>query len=183
MKKYGLVVGRYQPLHAGHMAIMNQMLDNNYIPIIAICSSNRKRDVNKNPLNFEQRKTLWELAYPNVKFNFVRSEDYDSDEEWVGSILSSITTITGNLNFKEITLFTHNKSKDKKSKYNYRCMPIWFDSDMFKYEGLRIISLPETVNHIKRKEYCATDIRHDFAGERCSIHPAVYKQLIEWNWK
>ncbi len=182
MKKYGLMIGRFQPLHAGHMATMNYLLDNGYSPIVVMGSSNRKRNVNRNPLNFEQRKALWELAYPSVKFSFVRSEDHENDEDWVSSVLADLVLVTGHLNFKEITLFSHNKKEDRKRK-SYRGMPIEFDSDMFKYEGLKVINLPEATNHIQRKQYSATAIRHNFAKEVCSVHPAVYSQLIDWGWK
>jgi len=57
---YNLFIGRYQSPHKGHMTIFNEYLDKGLPILIAI------RDVepdDKNPLNAEEVKSLWEKIY------------------------------------------------------------------------------------------------------------------------
>lgn len=59
LKKYkcGLYVGRFQPIHIGHEAIIRQMLDECEQVIIAVGSAQESGTM-KNPFSFEQRADL-----------------------------------------------------------------------------------------------------------------------------
>ena len=58
-KKYkcGLYIGRFQPIHIGHEAIIRQMLDECEQVIIAVGSAQESGTM-KNPFSFEQRADL-----------------------------------------------------------------------------------------------------------------------------
>ena len=64
MKKYkrSLVVGRFQPLHIGHEAIINKALELSDNVIIFIGSAD-KEGTKDNPFSYETRKQMLELVY------------------------------------------------------------------------------------------------------------------------
>lgn len=64
MKKYdvSLVVGRFQPIHIGHEAIINKALELSNKLIIFIGSSDKKYEIN-NPFSYEFRKSMINLIY------------------------------------------------------------------------------------------------------------------------
>ena len=64
MKKYdvSLVVGRFQPIHIGHEAIINKALELSNKLIIFIGSSDKKNEID-NPFSYEFRKSMIELIY------------------------------------------------------------------------------------------------------------------------
>jgi len=70
--KYSLFIGRFQPLHEGHIKLIQSVLDKGK----SVCVALRDTPVNKdNPFSFEDRKRmLWEafskdrdhfITYPN----------------------------------------------------------------------------------------------------------------------
>jgi len=59
-KKYAMFVGRWQPLHKGHMWLINQKLDKN-IPVL-ICVRDIAPDIS-NPLTTQQTVEILEAAY------------------------------------------------------------------------------------------------------------------------
>ena len=64
MKKYNvsLVVGRFQPIHIGHEAIINKALELSNEVIIFIGSADKEHEIN-NPFTYEFRKSMIELIY------------------------------------------------------------------------------------------------------------------------
>lgn len=55
--KYGLYIGRFQPIHIGHESIIRKMLNECERVIIAIGSA-QESGTTKNPFTFEQRADL-----------------------------------------------------------------------------------------------------------------------------
>jgi len=60
MKKYSLVVGRFQPLHAGHCSLIQTVLDEGK----NVCVAMMDTDIDEfNPYTVEQRKKMFEEAF------------------------------------------------------------------------------------------------------------------------
>lgn len=62
MKKYSLVIGRFQPLHAGHCSLIQTLLDEGKDVCVAIMDT----DIDEtNPYTVEQRKEMFAKMYGN----------------------------------------------------------------------------------------------------------------------
>lgn len=86
MKKLGLVVGRFQPLHDGHKFLIRMALQKNDEVVIVIGSAG-KVDFERNPLSTDERyRRLYsfvkmiEVENRNIRIVFLK--DIDSDEKW-----------------------------------------------------------------------------------------------------
>lgn len=67
------VPGRWQPLHNGHKALIQKLLDEGSEVIIGI----RNTNINKNnPYTFGERKVMFEKAFPGLKV--VKIPDFDA---------------------------------------------------------------------------------------------------------
>ncbi|MBV8938719.1 MAG: adenylyltransferase/cytidyltransferase family protein, partial [Alphaproteobacteria bacterium] len=65
-KKYGFLLGRFQPLHKGHQYLIDQIKERGYEPILFLGSSNFKRDRDTDPLTFHERVEMIRLIYPDL---------------------------------------------------------------------------------------------------------------------
>lgn len=86
MKKYGVVIGRFQPFHLGHMSLVEQALHENHHVVIALGSSNTAPNT-KNPFSPFLRQGMLRACFSkdqNERIKFVEVADYlYSDEKWV----------------------------------------------------------------------------------------------------
>jgi adenylylsulfate kinase len=73
-----LFIGRYQPLHAGHKALIQTALDEGHRAVIAIRDTKIGKD---NPYSVEQRIEMIRQAF---KCNVSVCTIPDIDEVWVG---------------------------------------------------------------------------------------------------
>ena len=98
----GLLIGRFQPFHFGHLYLIKKALEEVEKLIIGIGSANIKnRD---NPLSFEQRKKLLDAVFK--KENLVKKiskiapiNDYSDDNIWLEKtldVIGAIDVIIGN---------------------------------------------------------------------------------------
>jgi nicotinamide-nucleotide adenylyltransferase len=90
--KVGLVVGRFQPFHKGHLYLIKKALTIADKIIIAVGSSNIKDG--DNPVSYEARVKILNdvLAHENLKekvLKIVPSPDHPSDEEWLKLLFKS----------------------------------------------------------------------------------------------
>lgn len=111
----GLIVGRFQPLHPGHIKLIEHAAEKVDILYIGIGSAN-KRDI-KNPFSAFERELMltWSLSKETLKkVKFFCIDDVSDDEKWlekldktvpkIDTIFSSDSTMTAlfnvHLNFK-----------------------------------------------------------------------------------
>ena len=83
----GLFIGRFQPLHNGHVFYINKILSECQNLVIIIGSSQEKR-TDKNPFSVEERKTMLSLRFQNElklkKIKLISAVDYpDDNEKWL----------------------------------------------------------------------------------------------------
>jgi cytidyltransferase-like protein len=179
--RHGLFIGRMQPIHFGHMHVINKIFDDGLEPIIILGSSQEKRDVNKNPLTFEERVELIRLAYNNRDDIFyVRSEDFDSDREWLEDILERTRDITNG----NVVLYYHEKPNDMKDvrigSVHYSTYGQMFESAVL---GMEVKFIEPYIHPGINEAVSATMIRKDFKNSRCLMPEPVYNKLKEWGWK
>jgi nicotinamide-nucleotide adenylyltransferase len=85
-----LFVGRFQPLHKGHLHALKQAFQGFSFVTIAIGSS-ESRGKRRNPFSFEERKRMIfsELgAYRKGRFKVIAIPDFKNDSEWTKFILA-----------------------------------------------------------------------------------------------
>ncbi len=97
-----LFVGRFQPLHKGHVKVIKTLLKKYEKVIIAIGSIQEKR-TEKNPFSFSERKKMLELVFKEEvkreKIEIIGVRDEKSDEKWVRKIMKRVrfdVVVTGN---------------------------------------------------------------------------------------
>ncbi len=86
MKKLGVIIGRFQTakLHAGHFALINEVLskcDN----LLIFIGSSRTRFTRRNPLDYPTRKAMFEARFPSnhyTNINYDNTIDFKSDNVW-----------------------------------------------------------------------------------------------------
>ena len=81
MKKYGILIGRFQPLHLAHQSIINEILHDGLIPIIFIGSSDADKS-EKNPFSYIERAQMIHEVYGNQVVT-LPLPDFNRDEHWV----------------------------------------------------------------------------------------------------
>jgi bifunctional NMN adenylyltransferase/nudix hydrolase len=158
--KYGVFIGRFQPLHAGHLNSINKIVEQGLIPVILIGSA-QERGTEKNPLSFVERRNLIEKEIPNVITRPLK--DFKSNEDWAKNVIHTLWSISHNI--KEFTFFFHNKEEDK---YDFTYKDIKYKNESYskilEIEGLSIQYLP-----ISNINVSATKIRNN---------PDKYKEFI-----
>lgn len=100
--KIGLLIGRFQPFHLGHLFLIRKALRHIDKLVIGIGSANVKNA--DNPLSFEQRKLMLEKTIEEEKLKdkiirIVAIDDYPDDDVWLQKTLEktgTIDTLIGN---------------------------------------------------------------------------------------
>jgi cytidyltransferase-like protein len=88
--RIGYLVGRFNPLQKGHLALLEQVHAENDRMVILVGSATESR-THKNPLSFEERKALLLASFPDALV--LPLPDLPNDEEWVR--LFEATLLTG----------------------------------------------------------------------------------------
>lgn len=93
MKK-ALFVGRFQPMHIGHLKAIKWILKK-YDKVIIIIGSSQDSFTEKNPFTFEERKkmiqnTLRSEQIQKNKYKIIGIPDVYDDKKWVNNILKKV---------------------------------------------------------------------------------------------
>jgi nicotinamide-nucleotide adenylyltransferase len=88
----GLVIGRFQPFHKGHLFMIREALKIADTLVIALGSSNISNE--SNPFTFEQRKAMFDeiLKHEHLKDKIRRivpSPDFASDKQWANELIKN----------------------------------------------------------------------------------------------
>lgn len=158
MYKYGILIGRFQPLHLGHQAIISEIIADGLRPLILIGSSESGK-TDKNPYDFFQRKGMIFSVYGN-NVDYLALPDFPDNERWVNYILKVA---------KSSIIYYHKKEED--------CKKEWGDG--------HYIDLLDGKIPIKQSTYAtkinipisATRIRNDIEGNKHFLDGRVYKLI------
>lgn len=102
MKKYGLYLGRFNPIHARHVEMIELMLSK-YEPkncLLVVGSSSAPFSL-RNFFSYEERRGFILKLFPDIRL--VGLPDYSTDSEWLKA-LDDVTTASG-LTPDDITYF------------------------------------------------------------------------------
>ena len=114
---FGLFIGRFQPVHLGHVHVIKQALEHCDKLIIGIGSANTHVS-QKNPFTADQRIDMLKLAVGEHWDRIVPIKIDDmiyNDVEWINHIHTQIDQAVHLVSDDSITLFGH--SKDSSSYY------------------------------------------------------------------
>lgn len=94
---YAVFVGKFQPVHAGHVAVIKHALKLSEKLIIVIGSADKAPDI-RNPFTVEDRVKLIKLSVSEAeaaRIEFIPQVDYTyNDDRWIASIQTAVSTIT-----------------------------------------------------------------------------------------
>lgn len=173
---YGLFIGRFQPFHIAHEAIIHEIIADGKVPVVVVGGVNKTDD--RHFLDFNQVKECIHKVFPELIV--LPLEDTKSWDVWYNNLIDllwsehiTVREYTGN--HPLVTLYYNNKPSDI-SKFSYKGIDIegCYDS-IFKLHGVdtKQVTFPSllglTVN--------ATDIRENLKENRHWLDSRVYNYL------
>lgn len=144
MKYDALVfIGRFQPFHLGHKAIVDKALEQAKEVIIVVGSSFSARNI-RNPFNFEERKQMIKAVYSTDRVKVVPVCDYPYDDnKWVAAVQSVVYSA---MKFTpdpiRIGLIGH--EKDGTSFY-LKIFPTWGNVSVPNVDGINATNIREVL--------------------------------------
>jgi bifunctional NMN adenylyltransferase/nudix hydrolase len=167
-------IGRFQPFHNGHKAVIDKALQHAKEVVVVAGSSFAARST-KNPFTFEERKAMIDAVYGN-QFNYAGAQgrvktsrvkivpvsDYPYDDNaWVSAVQSSVDKVrTGT----KTGLIGHSKDS---SSYYLKIFPQWRDHiEVENVDGIN-----------------ATDIRNkilDYKGTTTYLYQVMPKEAVKY---
>jgi len=177
--QYGLFIGRCQPFHLGHQAVINEIMLDGKIPIIMLGSSNKQDE--RNPLSFDERKKLIEMIYPNKEIRIIALDDFDDWDEWMEEVMIKISDIS--YRKENVTLYYHNKEVDRQH-FIYKGLGYHgFYTKVFEIENIKTKEIEFVDRHDFKIDSNARDIRHDLEGYKHFIDARIYWELRRKGWE
>lgn len=113
-------VGRFQPFHNGHKAVIEAALEQAKEVVVVVGSSFAARNI-RNPFTFQERKAMIEAVFPSDRVKVVPVSDYPYDDnKWINAIQKIVDETVPHA--KDVGLIGH--SKDSTSYY-LEIFPRW----------------------------------------------------------
>ena len=113
-------IGRMQPFHNGHKAVIERALELAHEVVIVVGSSFTARSL-RNPFTFEERKAMIKACFPTERVHIVPVSDYPfDDDKWVSAIQTLVDTTVPAA--KDVGLIGHSKDS---SSYYLNIFPKW----------------------------------------------------------
>jgi nicotinamide-nucleotide adenylyltransferase len=84
----GLFIGRFQPLHKGHVEVMKTIAETLDKLVIAIGSSN-KSNTQENPFTADEREMMIKLSLNVKNYELVKIPDFDDYPKWVNYVIQN----------------------------------------------------------------------------------------------
>lgn len=162
---YAVFIGRFQPFHNGHKAVIEKALEIADRVIVLVGSSNLARST-RNPFTFEERRDMiWgALGYQTdspVLIHQLADAPYD-DNEWVQNVQQAVRNFTSSHVAPRVALVGLDKDN---STYYLRMFPQW------TFVGLG----ENTLNATGIRSAYFADAKH-----MPEIEPKVPPQIFEW---
>lgn len=113
-------IGRFQPFHNGHKAVIDAALEQAHEVVVVVGSSFAARNI-RNPFTFQERKAMIKAVFPSDRVKVVPVSDYPYDDnKWVNAIQKIVDATVPNA--QDVGLIGH--SKDSTSYY-LNIFPRW----------------------------------------------------------
>lgn len=148
MKYDALVfIGRFQPFHNGHKAVIEAALEQAKEVVVVVGSSFASRNI-RNPFTFEERKAMIEATFPYHtlvdglgRLHVVPVSDYPYDDnKWMNAIQRVVEATVPHA--KDIGLIGH--SKDHTSYY-LEIFPTWGHVEVPNVGGINATDIRKTI--------------------------------------
>jgi bifunctional NMN adenylyltransferase/nudix hydrolase len=142
-------IGRFQPFHKGHQAVVNRALYLASEVIIVVGSSLASRN-SRNPLTFTERAEQIKCVYPHKNIKVVPVSDYPyNDNKWVGAVQEVVNDNLSNPN-NTIGLIGHKKDS---SSYYLNIFPMWGNVPVENQDGINSTDIRNEVFLEKNEMY------------------------------
>ena len=123
--KYDVLVfiGRFQPFHNGHKAVINSAIEQAKEVIVVVGSSFAARNT-RNPFTFDERRQMIKAVFPQDNVKVVPVSDYPYDDnKWVAAVQNVVHgAISWSPDPVRIGLIGHEKDG---SSYYLKIFPTW----------------------------------------------------------
>lgn len=126
-RAFGVYIGRFEPPHLAHQAVMREALEQVETLILVIGSARAARNT-KNPFTAQEREAmiramLTEAGVDPSRLRFVAVRDHLYDEErWLAEVRSGVQAVTVREGSADVALIGHIKDG---SSYYLRSFPDW----------------------------------------------------------
>jgi bifunctional NMN adenylyltransferase/nudix hydrolase len=136
-------IGRFQPFHKGHEAIINTALTKAREVVVVVGSSFAARSI-RNPFSFEERKQMIKAVFPQDNVKVVPVSDYPYDDnKWVNSVQNVVHgAISWNADPIRIGLIGH--EKDHTSFY-LKIFPQWDNIGVPNIDGINATDIRTSI--------------------------------------
>lgn len=115
-------IGRFQPFHNGHKAVIEAALEQAKEVVVVVGSSFAARNI-RNPFTFQERKVMIEAVFPTDRVKVVPVSDFPYDDnKWMNAIQKIVDETVPHA--QDVGLIGH--SKDSTSYY-LNIFPRWKD--------------------------------------------------------
>lgn len=160
MQKFGILVGRFQPLHLAHELIIREMMLDGRKPIVFVGSINKSDE--RNPLKFTDRRILLREVFPKG-IDVLPLEDLDgNDHDWFAQIHKHMHYL-GAIP-QDTPVYFYTKDGDYDWSHAARAMGYY-------------IKRPTALDTVMGFQFCSSDIRKDFEGHKHCLNPYVYNYI------
>lgn len=133
--KYLVFIGRFQPFHCGHKAVIDEALKRADHVIMLIGSANLPRSL-RNPFSVNERTAMIKGAYSNSDAERIHCVALDdalyNDTRWLKYVQAGIRSVTNDLS-ADISLIGHSKDS---SSYYLSLFPNWASVSVPNYHNL-----------------------------------------------
>jgi bifunctional NMN adenylyltransferase/nudix hydrolase len=182
VKKQGLFIGRFQPVHEGHIYAIKVAASQVGTLKILVGSVNACRSI-KNPWTYEERvakirKVLWQEGMSNIKFYPVNDYPYN-DHRWITEVISIAYHAGGYFSDKDTTLFGHEKEGNDYLKW----FPMWKFQSVPSGGNINATKIRENMFHVRHPDMPKT-VQADWdyyqaEAEKFSGYP--YPETLNFN--
>ncbi len=108
--KLALVIGRFQPLHNGHLSLIDEARKQADKTLVLIGSSRQLPDF-KNPFSYDERLELLTQCLPNESDLVIHGiPDEPTDDEWIQEVVARVNQFEEDPT--EVTVFCSSKDED-----------------------------------------------------------------------
>lgn len=166
--KYGVFIGRFQPFHIGHEAIVHEIISDDRIPVIMVGSANVTND--RNPFSISDRLNMIGMVFSYARIFGIT--DNDSWDKWWETISSWLPNVPK----EAITFYINHKESDRCDfEFNGKQYKNEFWSAIVEDQGYatKHVTYPKLLNI----NINASDIRKDLEGNKHYLDSRVYNYI------
>ncbi|MES2888797.1 MAG: bifunctional nicotinamide-nucleotide adenylyltransferase/Nudix hydroxylase [Pseudomonadota bacterium] len=119
-------VGRFQPFHNGHLALLQRALKEAPLCVVVLGSAHQARTP-KNPFTWQERAEMIRQALPeadHARLHFVPVRDYYNETRWVQAVLDGVSRVAAEVRLHSPQVVMVGHFKDATSEY-LRRFPGW----------------------------------------------------------